>query len=64
MAQKLILIIKCRASILLSQFVHAPPYMAIEIISHDGDFHFTRGIPIYVPSPRYLYLLINYNSYS
>ena len=64
MAQKLILIIKCRASILLSQFVHAPPYRAIEIISHDEDVSFYRGIPIYVPSARYLYFLINYNSYS
>ena len=61
MAQNLILIITCRASILLSQFVHTHPYRAIEIISHNRDFPFYIE-NIYISSPRYLYLFINYNS--
>ena len=47
MAQKLILIITCKVSILLSQVVHAHPYRTIEIILHDEDFFLHGDIYLY-----------------
>ena len=52
-----------QSNIPFNQCIHATLYKAIEIISYDGDFPFTGEISIYIPSPRYLYLLKKYNSF-